>query len=133
MSDDDIEKPKGSHPSSRPTPPPSSTTVQLAYHHQASALPPASQMEAYERLMPGATDRLFRILEQDVATTQEQMRDHSRFMLRGQLLSFVTLLGVLGIAAFVAYQGAPAAAATLVGVSVGGGALMNLFARRRRP
>lgn len=89
-------------------------------------------MEAYERLMPGATDRLFRMLEQDVKTTEEQVRTHSLFMLRGQLLSFATLLGVLGIAAVVAYQGAPTAAAGLVVACVGGGALLNLFARRRK-
>jgi hypothetical protein len=69
---------------------------------QASALPPAAQMETYERLM-----------------------------LRGQILSFLVMAGVLGFATYIAYAGALTAAATLVGITAGGGALLTLFARRR--
>lgn len=133
MSDDDntgelVPEPPKEPPSSRP---PARAFMQVRY--QESTLPPVEQMEGYERLLPGATKRLFDLIESDVASIQTQRRAQSNFMLRGQIFTFLTVMAVLAIATYCVATDASGSAAAIVTAVIGTGTVLAFYARHRNP
>lgn len=66
----------------------------------AGPLPPPEQLEAYERLAPGTTDRLLRLLEEQaeyqLRIRELEARNASRQVRLGQLMAFT--LSILWVA-----------------------------------
>ena len=78
-------------------------------------LPPPELLEGYERILPGAADRILRMAE----LAQEE--DNRQVVLgndRGQWLSFSILMTSLCIAAFAIYKGQEVAASILAAVNL---------------
>jgi uncharacterized membrane protein len=90
-----------------------STALPTQYNHfmaatfRSSPLPPPEEMEKYERLMPGATETLFRNVTNQsnhrMELETETIRGDNRRADRGQIFSFVLSVLCLGIAGWLFY------------------------------
>ena len=92
-----------------------------AYH---SPLPPPKDLQAYEETLPGVTERLVVLLEQEQerrirndAVSSEEKREILRLSNRGQLFAFVIIILSITAAVVCALAGASVVGAALAGVS----------------
>jgi uncharacterized membrane protein len=85
-------------------------------------LPPPELLEGYERILPGAADRILKMAELAQEEDNRQVvlgNDHSRKAnTRGQWLSFSILMTSLCIAAFAIYKDQEVAASILAAVNL---------------
>jgi uncharacterized membrane protein len=108
----------------------SSTTHELSVWH--GPLPPPAVLEAYERILPGSTDRVLRQWERETAHRHEMETRPQTLPFWDSVLARVTALlfafGCLGVIAYAVSVGAQWAAAVLSGAMVIAG--INAFIRR---
>ena len=85
-------------------------------------LPPPSVLEGYDRLVPGAAERLIALVEADAEHQREielsALNAEVYGLRRGQILGCIVVLAALTVAAFCAYQGHETAASTIGGATV---------------
>ena len=108
-----------------------STNLVVASEFRSGILPPPEDLERYEKLSPGITDRMLKTYELQVnhriSLEKTVIEGDSMRANRGQILGFITVLVVLGIAVVLMVNGYSvgglgtliAALATLVGVFIG--------------
>jgi len=107
------------------------TNMLVATEIRSGILPAPDDLERYEKLVPGITDRLMKTYEMQVNhrvhIENVVIEGDSKRANRGQIFGFITVLVVLGIAVFLMIKGYSigglgtlvAALATLVGVFIG--------------
>jgi len=97
-------------------------------------LPPPAVLERYDRLLPGAAERILRMAEEeqtagrDLAT--EVVRATATETRRGQYLAFAAVWAALRVTAYLGYLGHAFAASVVGGTTVVG--LATVFAIGRR-
>ena len=125
-------------PSKAPANPPAKKERQKAVVttgiHFSGPLPPPAVLEGYERLIPGAAERLISLVEADTKHLQDleksaQNADISSFRL-GQVLGFTIVLVALSVAAFCAYLGHEWPASIIGGTTVVGLAYAFVLGRK---
>jgi uncharacterized membrane protein len=115
--------------SSRPPPPAQQAKIELRY--QQGLLPPPEQMAAYERILAGATDRFFKLVESEAEGRRARLATQNAFALRGQALAFLLMVGAVGTAVYALACGFDKAAAWIIGAALGSGTVAALFSRKR--
>lgn len=107
-------------------------------------LPPPNILEQYERLVPGAADRILRLWEDEVAHRRElelkrsdierdQIANECKLRAKGQWLGFVLALCVLGVALVAIVRGHPLAGLASVVIALGSVVAAYLYSDRKRP
>jgi uncharacterized membrane protein len=82
----------------------------------AGSLPPQELVKAYDKLLPGAAERIFRMVEQEqahrhslamAASARDDAFDHNsaKLQFRGQLFGFALGMFGIGSGVFLAYNG----------------------------
>jgi len=93
-------------------------------------LPPPAALERYDRLLPGAAERILRMAEQEQAAghtfASEVVGAAATETRRGQSFGFAAALAALGVTAYLGYLGHAFAASVVGGTTVVG--LATVFA-----
>jgi uncharacterized membrane protein len=95
-------------------------------------LPPPASLEAYERILPGAAERILKMAEDEAVHRRARTDDAGRIdaadrrayrqeVLRGQLFGFGIGLAAIAAAVYAGTHGAVG-----VGIVIGGGCLVGL-------
>jgi uncharacterized membrane protein len=92
-------------------------------------MPPPAILEGYERLVPGAAERILKMAESDTKHQQEiefaALRAAEAEIKRGQIFGFVIGLTALGASMLALAMGSPAVAGIIGGTTVVG--LVSVF------
>ena len=92
-------------------------------------MPPPAVLEGYNRLIPGAAERILVMAEEDAKHQREielaALRAANNEVARGQIFGFVIGLAALGASMLALYMGAPAVAGVIGGTTVVG--LVSVF------
>ena len=100
-------------------------------------LPPPAVLERYDRLLPGAAERILRMAEKEQAAGRdfaiEVLRATATETRRGQYLAFAAVWAALGVTAYLGYLGHTFAASVVGGTTVVGLATVFAIGRRRDP
>lgn len=107
--------------------------AQILQVQHEGPIPAPGVLEAYDRISPGAAQRILQWAEDDLtharAMEREVLRTISVERRRGQICAVIVCLGAFGAAGWCAYVGATAAAAIIGGTTVVG--LVAAFLRTR--
>lgn len=100
-------------------------------------LPPPAALERYDRLLPGAAERILRMAEQEQAAGHRFASDAvgvtAAETKRGQSFGLVAALAALGVTAYLGFLGHAFAASVVGGTTVVGLATVFAIGRRRAP
>lgn len=132
----DPKAPGSFDPSGRPS---SQTAIafqtQLVQH--SGVLPPAEQLAAYDRVMPGLAERIVTMAEREQSQSHAQARQAMKFTeslhKRGQWFGLFAILAACATAAAFAFAGAPKWGAVIVLASLGSLAGAFILDRRHNP
>ena len=98
-------------------------------------LPPPAVLERYDRLLPGAAERILRMAEREQAAghrfASEVIKGAAVQTKRGQSFGFAAALATLGLTAYLGYLGHAFAASVVGGTTVVGLATVFAIGSRR--
>ena len=112
-----------------------STMIAMEQRSYSGPLPAPEDFEAYEKVLPGATDRIMSMAEKslDSRVNNEKAIIDARIKqgVRGQIYGFILALVFIGVATFLALQGHD----VLAGIIAGGDivSLAVIFVLNREP
>jgi uncharacterized membrane protein len=122
-----IEKKQPKQPVKAPDAPKRSQASRGIVHQSASfegPMPPPAILEGYERLVPGAAERILAMAESDTkhqhAIEFAALRAMESEVKRGQIFAFVIGLAALLASMFALYMGSPTVAGIIGGTTVVG-------------
>lgn len=93
-------------------------------------LPPAELLAEYERVLPGAAERVFTMAETEQSARHEHMRETRTFRRRGQGFAFVVMLGALLVAGIAVVLGNAVEAKWIITAALGSAAVVALTSGR---
>ena len=78
-------------------------------------LPPAKELAAYEKIVPGAAERLLKMAEREQKNSYKLSNKRKRLLRLGMILGFVALMGLIFLTGWAVYLKEPWVATVLVG------------------
>ena len=78
-------------------------------------LPPAKELAAYEKIVPGAAERLLKMAEREKKNSYKLSNKRKRLLRLGMILGFVALMGLIFLTGWAVYLKEPWVATVLVG------------------
>jgi uncharacterized membrane protein len=116
------------------TEPEALTGVQIRHQKFEGPLPPPSILEGYDRVLPGAAERIMQMTEKSLNHQQEinyaALTAASREGRAGQWFAFIIALSALVTGAFAIFSGHPVAGATIVSTTLAGGVGTFIISKR---
>lgn len=99
------------------------TTISVQSHKWEAPLPPPAILEDFDRVVPGAAERIVDAWETESkhrrALEVSEQRSFYRDGMAGKVFAFIFVIAALGAASFCAYLGAEWAAVILGGGTIG--------------
>jgi uncharacterized membrane protein len=102
--------------------------------HWSGPLPPPGELQAFEDIVPGGAERIFKQFEDEAAHRRAMEKANARFVIRdthiGQILAGLYAVGAFSVTAYAVYAGAYWVAGILGGGTIVGGVVA--FLRRQK-
>ena len=112
---------------------PEGVGTKIVSAHWSGPLPPPNELAAFDQIVPGGAERIFKQFEEEGDHRREMEKSNARFLIRdthvGQLLAGLYAVCAFGVTAYAISRGAEWAAVILGGGTIVGGVVA--FLRRR--
>jgi uncharacterized membrane protein len=134
-----VKKPRHNHRSVANRQPPPQHTIQqhqiVSQQNWSGPLPPPVALEEFNRIVPGAAERIFAQFEAEGTHRRKLEQRQSKFVVRdvhiGQFLAGLFALGGLSVAALAIWLNAPWVATIIGGGTIG--PIVYAFLRKPQP
>lgn len=80
-------------------------------------LPPASEMQKYEDILPGAAERILKMAEREQRVTSKRENKKIRIQRLGMVLGFIALMAIIALAGVAVYWKEPWVAGAIVALA----------------
>lgn len=107
-----------------------SSVVAVQQATYSGPIPPPAAMEQYERIVPGAANRILAMAEREQEARHEFMASERRLRHRGQWIGALLVLLLIGASVYFAYVGLAVLAGTVMGVTLLGVATIFVLGKK---